>query len=96
MYLEEKFASELSREIAREIDKEIIEILMIEILKDKGWIQTKINPAFNNNTAMYRSTWYAETAEWVHKNATGDYKLLKGQWLFEEPKDATMFILRWS
>jgi hypothetical protein len=95
MYLEEKFASELSREIAREIDKEIIEILMIEILKDKGWIQTKINPAFNN-TAMYRSTWYAETAEWVHKNATGDYKLLKGQWLFEDPKDATMFILRWS
>jgi hypothetical protein len=96
MYLEEKFASELSREIAREIDKEIIEILMIEILKDKGWIQTKINPAFNNNTAMYRSTWYTDTAEWVHKNATGDYKLLKGQWLFEDPKDATMFILRWS
>ena len=96
MDLEEKFASELSREIAREIDKEIIEILMIEILKDKGWIQTKINPAFNNNTAMYRSTWYTDTAEWVHKNATGDYKLLKGQWLFEEPKDATMFILRWS
>jgi hypothetical protein len=45
---------------------------------------------------MYRSTWYTDTAEWVHKNATGDYKLLKGQWLFEEPKDATMFILRWS
>jgi hypothetical protein len=96
MGLEEKFAKQLSEEIAREIDKEIIEILMIEMLTDKGWIQTKINPAFNNNTAMYRSTWYAETAEWVHINSTGDYKMLQGQWLFKEPKDATMFILRWS
>ena len=96
MHLEEKFAKQLSEEIAREIDKEIIEILMIELLTDKGWIQTKINPAFGNNTAMNRSTWYTETAEWIHINATGDYKMLRGQWLFEKPKDATMFILRWS
>jgi len=96
MHLEEKFAKQLSEEIAREIDKEIIEILMIEMLTDKGWTQTKINPAFNNNTAMYRSTWYTETAEWIHLNAIGDYKMLQGQWLFKEPKDATMFILRWS
>jgi hypothetical protein len=96
MGFEEEFASILSAEIAREIDKEIIEILMIEMLKDEGWIQTKINPAFGNNTAMFRSTWYTETAEWIHMNATGDYKMLQGQWLFKEPKDATMFILRWS
>jgi hypothetical protein len=96
MGLEEKFAKQLSDEIAREIDKEILETLMIDVLTDKGWIQTKINPAFGNNTAMYRSTWYAETAEWIHMHATGDYKMLRGQWLFKEPKDATMFILRWS
>jgi hypothetical protein len=96
MGFEEVFAKQLSEEIAREIDKEIIEILMIEMLKDEGWIQTKINPAFGNNTAMFRSTWYTETAEWIHMNATGDYKMLQGQWLFKEPKDATMFILRWS
>jgi hypothetical protein len=40
--------------------------------------------------------WYSETAEWIHLNAQGDYKLLKGQWLFKDPKDATMFILRWA
>lgn len=96
MGLEEKFASILSAEIAREIDKEILDTLMIDVLTSEGWIQTKINPAFDNNTAMYRSTWYAETAEWIHVNATGDYKMLRGQWLFKEPKDATMFILRWS
>ena len=96
MGLEEKFASILSAEIAREIDKEILDTLMIDVLTSEGWIQTKINPAFDNNTAMYRSTWYAETAEWIHVNAIGDYKMLRGQWLFKEPKDATMFILRWS
>jgi hypothetical protein len=96
MGLEEEFASILSAEIAREIDKEILDTLMIDVLTSEGWIHTKINPAFDNNTAMYRSTWYAETAEWVHLNATGDYKMLRGQWLFKEPKDATMFILRWS
>jgi hypothetical protein len=96
MGLEEEFASIFFEEIAREIDKEILETLMIDILTSEGWTQTKINPAFNNNTAMYRSTWYTDTAEWIHLNAQGDYKMLRGQWLFKEPKDATMFILRWS
>jgi hypothetical protein len=40
--------------------------------------------------------WYSRTAEWIHLNAQGDYKLVKGQWLFKDPRDATMFILRWS
>ena len=97
MGLEEEFLSRASNELAREIDKEILDTLMIDVLTSEGWIQTKINPAFDkNNTGMYQSTWYAETAEWVHVNATGDYKMLRGQWLFKEPKDATMFILRWS
>jgi hypothetical protein len=96
MGLEKELLNRASNEIAREIDREILDTLMIDVLTDEGWVQAKINPAFNNNTAMYRSTWYTDTAEWVHKNATGDYKLLKGQWLFKEPKDATMFILRWS
>lgn len=96
MGLEEDIAATMIQEIAREIDKEILETLMIDVLTSEGWVQTKINPAFDNNTAMYRSTWYTDTAEWVHLNATGDYKMLRGQWLFKESKDATMFILRWS
>ena len=96
MGLEEEFASILSEEIAREIDKEILDTLILDVLTSEGWVQTKINPAFGLYSVHNNSSWYAETAEWVHINATGDYKLLKGQWLFEEPKDATMFILKWS
>ena len=99
MGLEEKFAKQLSEEIAREIDKEILETIMIDVLTtDEGWTQTKINPAFTDwpMTSGNFNDWYAETAEWIHLNVRGEYKLLKGQWLFKESKDATMFILRWA
>jgi hypothetical protein len=98
MRLEEAFLNKAGEELARAIDKEIIETLMIDMLTDQGWIQTKINPAFSNYGMMSVpfEDWYSKTAEWIHINATGDYKLLKGQWLFKEPKDAIMFILRWS
>jgi hypothetical protein len=96
--LEEKYSQILSEEIAREIDKEILETLMMDVLTSEGWIQTKVNPAFEDIGMLSGrfEDWYSRTAEWIHINATGDYKLLKGQWLFKEPKDATMFILRWS
>lgn len=94
MSLEEDFAQILSEEIAKEIDKEILETLMIDVLRSEGWVETKINPAFG--TAFAKSDWYTETAEWIHVNTRGDYKLLRGQWLFKDPKDATMFILKWS
>ena len=98
--VEKKILVEMSKEIARKIDKELLDDLMIDVLKDEGWTQTKINPAFTDirmNIVPSRfDDWYSETAEWIHLNARSDYKLLKGQWLFKDPKDATMFILRWS
>jgi len=96
--LENEIAQTLADEIAKEIDKEILDTFMTDILVEEGWIKTKINPAFPPNGMMSGSfnEWYSQTAEWVHLNAQGDYKLLKGQWLFKDPKDATAFLLRWS
>ena len=98
--LESEIAQSLADEIAKEIDKEILDTFMTDILVEEGWIKTKINPAFTDigmNIVPSRfDDWYSKTAEWIHLNAQGDYKLLKGQWLFKDPKDATMFILRWS
>jgi hypothetical protein len=96
MRLEEELLNRASNELARAIDREIIETLVIDMLTDEGWTQTKINPAFTVMGPITFDDWYSQTAEWIHINATGDYKLLKGQWLFKDPKDATMFILRWS
>jgi hypothetical protein len=96
--LENIMLDRMSKEIAREIDKELLDDIMIAVLKDEGWIETKVNPAYTDMgmlSGKYEQ-WYSQTAEWIHLNAQGDYKLLKGQWLFKDPRDATMFILRWS
>jgi len=96
--LENKIAQTLADKIAKEIDKEILDTLMIDVLKDEGWIATKVNPAFTDMGMLSGrfENWYSETAEWIHLNARGDYKLLKGQWLFKDPRDATAFLLKWS
>jgi hypothetical protein len=93
--LEKDIAQSLADQISKGIDKEILDSLMKDILVEEGWTGTgNLNPAFGDRT--YKSEWYDETAEWVHLNAQGDYKLLRGQWLFKDPQDATMFILKWS
>jgi len=96
--LQDDILDHMGKDIACEIDKELLDDLMIDVLKDEGWIATKVNPAFTDIGMVSGrfNIWYSQTAEWIHLNAQGDYKLLKGQWLFKDPKDATMFILRWS
>jgi hypothetical protein len=96
--LQDDILDHLGKEMAREIDKELLDDLMIDVLKDKGWIATKVDPAVIDigiESGRFNE-WYSQTAEWIHLNAQGDYKLLKRQWLFKDPRDATMFILRWS
>jgi len=94
----DQILDEAGKQMARHIDSEIINNTLIEMLTKDGWTQTRVNPAFSEYGMMSVpfEDWYTQTAEWIHLNAQGDYKLLKGQWLFKDPRDATMFILRWS
>lgn len=98
MGLEQDILDRAGKKMARAIDKELLDDLMIDVLTKDGWTATTVNPAFPKYGMMNGSfeEWYSQTAEWIHLNAKGDYKLLKGQWLFEDPRDATMFILRWA
>ena len=96
--LEQDMLDRVAEEMAREIDKELLDDIKIAVLTNEGWIKTTVNPAYTDMgmlSGRYEQ-WYSQTAEWIHKNAQCDYKLLKGQWLFKDPKDAKMFILRWS
>jgi len=96
MTIEEEIANHLATEIAKEIDKELMDTIMIDVLKSQGWTATNINPAYSNGSIVPEIDWYAQTAEWIHINASDDYKLLKGQWLFKNKEDAVMFTLKWS
>ena len=96
--LEEEMLDHAAKNIAREIDQNLMDDITIAILINDGWTETNLNPAYTDIgmlSGKYEE-WYSKTAEWIHKNAQGEYKLVKGQWLFEDPRDATMFILRWS
>jgi len=86
-----------AKDVARHIDSELLDTIMIDVLKDEGWTVTTMNPAYEPPlTRLSNGEWYSETAEWIHLNATCDYKLLRGQWVFEKKEDAVMFTLKWS
>lgn len=92
----DEMIDQAGKDLAKHIDKEIVDTIMIDVLKDEGWAVTNINPAYGNGSIVKEIDWYAQTAEWIHVNATGDYKLLKGQWLFKNKEDAVIFTLKWS
>ena len=93
----DEFLEAAGKDIARQIDEEILDTIMIDVLKSEGWTETTMNPAFSPPlTRLSNGEWYSETAEWIHVNATGDYKLLLGRWMFEKKEDAVMFTLKWS
>jgi hypothetical protein len=83
-----------AQRMARDIDQGILGNMLIE----SGWTPVNINPAFPEYGMLTRpyEDWYSRTAEWVHTNARGEYRLIKGVWIFQDPRDATLFILRWS
>jgi hypothetical protein len=92
----DEMLNEAGKDIARQIDKELLDTIMIDVLKSEGWTATTMNPAFSPPLTQFGGEWYSETAEWIHVNATGNYKLLIGQWFFEKKEDAVMFTLKWS
>jgi hypothetical protein len=98
MSLEQDMLDRMGKEMAQEIDQGLMDDITIAILINDGWTETKVNPAFTDMGMLSGrfEDWYARTGEWIHKNAQGDYKLIKGRWLFKDPRDATMFILKWS
>jgi hypothetical protein len=70
-----------------------LDTLLISVLVSEGWTATKIAPKVG---LIAINKWYDETLEWIRLNVSDEYKLLNGQWLFKNQKDAIMFILRWS
>ena len=89
--IQDELMGQWAEQIAQDIDKEIIESMLIEGVLEDGWTKAPVTWAQD----FLKSMWSAETAEWCHKNATGDYKLLNGHWYFENAVDATAFVLYW-
>lgn len=96
--LQDQIMANIAKKMAEEIDRDVMDSITMEILTKDGWTQTNINPAFSEYgmTRKPFEDWYSKTAAWINSYVRGEYKLVKGQWLFKDPRDATMFILKWS
>ena len=82
--IEKDVLDSLEQEIQEAIDFDI----QCDILKLCGWIRV--------DTTIYSGPMWADVVDWISENCQGAYKNNVGTWLFEDAKDATMFILRWS
>jgi hypothetical protein len=85
MTLEEEIANKAASEMAREIDREVLWGLFEGI----GWTRFKISRLTDNNHAI-------DITNWLSDNCKGQFERNGAEFLFEDSKDAVLFMLRWG
>jgi hypothetical protein len=83
----EGVAEALSQAIREEIDFQ----LQCTILLTMGWTKIKLNLDYEPAKSLEN-----EIKEWCKKTLKGNFHIYSNSGIFEDEKDATMFILRWS
>lgn len=96
--LDEEFSKILTEVMTREMEQEMLkmehELLSSkELIVDDSWSKAPFNTS--------KFTWpfasrLGEVVEWIHLNSTGGYRLLGQDFWFQNKKDLTAFILKWS
>ena len=85
MTLEEELLDKAGKDMAREIDREILWGLFEGI----GWTRFKINRLTDNNHAI-------DITNWLLDNCKGQFERNGAEFLFENSKDAVLFMMRWG
>ncbi len=83
--VEDELAKQMAKLIAQEIDFE----LLADALAACGWTKVVLKRGALPCTGV-------ELHEWRESNLTGRWKANDNIWVFENPKDALIFTLRWS
>jgi hypothetical protein len=88
MKYEKLLNEEMIDTIAKEMQREIDESIMLDILvNESGWVG--VSYTFNNN---YHAV---DVKNWIEENCKSSSMRLNGSFVFEDPKDAEWFILKW-
>ena len=85
MTIEEDILQRAGEDMARDIDREVL----WGMLQGIGWTRVIIP----SETAMTQAT---RISEWLLQNCQAPYEKHRSDFLFEDSRDATMFILRWK
>jgi hypothetical protein len=84
MTLEDEMLERATRALASDIDQE----MLWGMLKEIGWTRVMISRLQDNNHAI-------DITHWLTENCKSAYERRGRDFIFENPKDATLFILRW-
>lgn len=82
--LEQEIMEAKAKELQNEIDRKVL----WDMLKGTGWTQVSISRLQDNNHAI-------DIRAWLQDNCKYSYMDNGRNFIFEDSKEATMFILRW-
>jgi len=85
MNLEEEVLDKAGKEMAREIDREVL----WGLFEGVGWTRFKISRLTDNNHAI-------DITNWLSDNCQDQFERNGAEFLFEDSKDAVLFMLRWG
>ena len=85
MILEEEILDKAGKDMAREIDREVL----WGLFEGLGWTRFKISRLTDNNHAV-------DISYWLLDNCKGQFERNGAEFLFEDSKDAVLFMMRWS
>jgi hypothetical protein len=85
MTLEEELTEQAGISMAREIDREVL----WGMLKDIGWTRVMLDRLQDNKHAI-------DLTIWLEENIKNPFERNGRDFIFEDSKDATLFILRWG
>jgi len=85
MTLEEELLTKAGNDMAREIDREVL----WGIFEGIGWTRFKISRLTDNNHAV-------DISYWLDENCKGKFERNGAEFLFEDSKDAVLFMMRWG
>jgi hypothetical protein len=85
MTLEEEIINKAGVAMAREIDREVL----WSMLADMGWHRVMLPTLTDNNRAV-------DITHWLALNCKNSFERSGRDFLFEDAKDASWFVLRWG
>ena len=83
--LQDQILTDIAKKMSEDIDFDVF----ANVLCKNGWTKFSLPRYVDNHHAI-------DIRYWVKDNCRGKTKSNGATWLFEDSKDATMFILRWS
>jgi hypothetical protein len=85
--IEEDMLDRAARELAEDIDSN----LAIDMMKDIGYTEVKLDSA-----QLLRYSRLSTIKPWIAENIRGHYMVYKQRWVFEDAEEATLFVLKWG